>query len=129
MNILIIKHGALGDVVRTSYFAEYISKKYDCCNIYWITSIDSFNILRFNPFINNIYFNFHDLISIKFDIIYSLDDEINYLRQLRELNTKEIIGAYINNDDKILYTDNSSPWFDMGLLSKLGKREADYRKK
>ena len=38
--------------------------------------------------------------------------------------SKKIIGAYLE-DSKKVYTDDSSLWFDIGLISKFGKEKAD----
>lgn len=129
MNILIIKHGALGDVVRTSYFAKYLNNKYNNCNIHWITNPSSINILRFNPYVTNIVTTFDALANIQFDLVFSLDDENIFLQKLKNLSAKKIIGAYIDQYDNISYSDSSAQWFNMGLLSNLGKKKADNLKK
>ena len=129
MNILIVKHGALGDVVRTSYFAESLRLKFgQDLKLFWITSTAALPLLISNPNIDFLTDKFSDLIKINFDHIYSLDDEVNVVSEVSTLVTKSITGAILgaNNLD---YTKDSSPWFDMGLLSKLGSVEADRLKK
>lgn len=128
LKILIVKFGALGDVVRTSYFAKYIKEKSEDVEIYWITSFESFNLLRYNPFIDHLTQNFSDLSNINFDLIYSLDDEVEIVEKVNILNTKKLTGAYIENQ-KLTYTNDVSQWFDMGIISKFGKRKADSLKK
>ena len=119
LKILIVKFGALGDVVRTSYFAKYIKEKSEDVEIYWITSFESFNLLRYNPFIDHLTQNFSDLSNINFDLIYSLDDEVEIVEKVNILNTKKLTGAYIENQ-KLTYTNDVSQWFDMGIISKFG---------
>ena len=129
MKILIVKFGALGDVVRTSYFAEALKVKYGSeLELSWITSIISIPLLECNPYINILTYDFNDLSYINFDIIYSLDDELDVLISVSKLLTKKIVGAKLTPNGPG-YTDDSSLWFDMGLLSKLGKIEADKLKK
>ena len=130
MQILIVKFGALGDVVRTSYFAKAIKEKFNC-QIWWLTSTNSFQIIRFNPYIDNIIFDVKCINKLEFDIVYSLDDELNILRQVSMLSYKKIVGAYLPYDDSLFpeYSENSSDWYDMGLISKYGKDEANKKKK
>ena len=127
--VLIVKHGALGDVVRTSYFIKSLKDKFlNSIEIHWITNISSLDILRFNPFIDKIVFNFSQILDEKYDIIYSLDDESDIVNNVMSLNYKKIVGvSYING--YFDYCDKSSYWFDMGLQSKYGKKKADSLKK
>ena len=56
MNILIIKIGALGDVVRTSFIAQALKEKYNSNNpkIFWITSDKAKPLFINNPYIYRI---------------------------------------------------------------------------
>ncbi len=131
-SILIVKFGALGDVVRTSFTLEGLREKYGNLKIYWLTSNASFDLLRFNPYIEHLitpYVNLELLCKHNFDLVISLDDEIEILRLLKNVKYKDIIGAYLDGNDNAIYEHSSSLWFDMGLLSKFGKEKADYFKK
>lgn len=129
MKILIIKFGALGDVVRTTYFLMPLKHKYVDSQIYWFTAKSSMELLKFNPFIFKSTYNYEDLIGIKFDWVISLDDEYEVLLHLNKIQYSKITGSYINSEGKASYTIDSSIWFDMGLLSKYGKQRADELKK
>ena len=132
MKILIVKFGALGDVVRTSYILKGLRDKYENANIIWFTSDLAYDLLRFNPLIDDIVTpNFkYNLIKIKeIDLMISFDDELKILELVKNLNIKKIIGSYLINNLKIQYTESSKLWFDMGLLSKYGKEVADQKKK
>ncbi len=85
-------------------------------------------LIKFNPYIDHIITNFHLLNSIKFDIVYSLEDEDEIADQVSKLNFEIIHGSYIL-DGTFDYTDSSKEWFDMGLRSKFGKSYADKLKK
>lgn len=130
MNILIVKFGALGDVVRTSYFAKCLKDKYGSrLHLTWITSSAALPLLKNNIYINEIYTDFSKIQNKIFDIVYSLDDEVEILSQLSILKCKKITGAYIDPiSNARTYSDDSAAWFDMGLLSKLGKLAADNKK-
>ena len=75
MDILIIKLGAIGDVIRTTSIIPGLKSKYPDCNIDWITKKISFDILKNNNIISNIRIieNLPDL-DKKYDLIISLDD-------------------------------------------------------
>lgn len=126
--ILIVKHGAFGDVVRTSYFAKSIKEKYENSIIHWYTSSLSSEILAKNQYIDKLVTEINDIACEKYDIIYSLDDEIDIIKKITNLNKRRIVGAFLENNT-ISYTHDSSEWFDMGLLSKYGKDIADKLKK
>ena len=133
MKILIVKFGALGDVVRTSYFLPGLIKKYSDPEIYWYTSSSSIPLLSSNKYIKKLITNKdanYVFATNNFDYVISLDDEKAILEKLLRFNIFVDVGAYIDSENgNITYTSNSSAWFDMGLLSKFGKKTADILKK
>jgi hypothetical protein len=44
------------------------------------------------------------------------------------LKFKQLFGAYLNGDHKLDYTSDSREWFDLSLISRYGRAEADRRK-
>lgn len=132
MKILIIKFGALGDVVRTTYLLKALYTKYENTKIDWLTSNSAFDLLRFNKYINTLATKDFSLNKIKnstYDLVISLDDELEVLEILQDIKTKQIFGAYLNEINERVYSENSGLWFDMGLLSIHGKETADQMKK
>jgi len=127
MNICIIKYGALGDVVRTSFFAESLFKERNA-NIYWYTSEIAIPLLNLNPYIKKTSTNIEDFIDIEFDEIYNLEDELNFATLINSLNYKMKVGAFLENGN-LNYTKECSDWFDMGIISRYGKIKADKLKK
>jgi heptosyltransferase II len=129
MKALIVKHGALGDVVRTSYFAAPLQRKHGAdLKLTWITAPEVVPLIARNPYIGRIVTKFEEIASELFDIIYSLDDERDVLDEVGHLQTLRIVGAYLK-DGSARYSENSKAWFDMGLLSRFGKEHADKLKK
>jgi len=128
--ILIIKYGALGDVIRTSYILPGLHRKYGNPKIVWMTKPESFALLRFNHYISEIITPYckTDLLRLPFDLVISLDDEIEILKHIENLDYKELRGSYLY-DGMPGYTSNSAEWFDMGLISRFGKVSADELKK
>jgi heptosyltransferase-2 len=129
INIIIVKYGALGDVVRTSFFAKSLrtqkTSEDSIIRVYWLTSHQSLPLLRFNPYIDVLTTDLSNIIDIKFDEIYSLDDEVEVLSAVAKLQSKKVIGASLESDSTRTYCDRSALWFDMGLLSRFGKDRAD----
>ena len=56
MDILIIKLGAIGDVLRTTSLAPALKEKYPQAKIDWVTKENAFQMLKSNPHIDNIFF-------------------------------------------------------------------------
>ncbi|MBS3101121.1 glycosyltransferase family 9 protein [Candidatus Woesearchaeota archaeon] len=125
MKILIIKLGAIGDVLRTTAILQGLRDRYGNCEISWVTKKESFDILRNNNAIDRI-FLIEDVkkISENFDLVISLDDDFEACRLASEVNSKKIVGAYLDSS-KRTYTKDSALWFGMGLISRFGKRRAD----
>jgi len=128
MDILIIKLGAIGDVIRTTSILPGLKAKYKKCNVEWAAKKESFDILKNNNLISRIYIMNYDLKNKlknkKYDLVISLDDDYEACELAAKINSEKIVGAYIKNSRKV-YTEDSSLWFDMGLISKFGKEKAD----
>ncbi|MBI2651791.1 glycosyltransferase family 9 protein [Candidatus Woesearchaeota archaeon] len=125
MRILIIKLGAIGDVIRTTSMLPALKEKYNGCKIDWAAKKVSFDILKNNAFINKI-FLIEDAKEINefYDMVISLDDEYDACLLASKINTKKIVGACLK-DGKRAYTEDASLWFDMGIISRFGKEKAD----
>jgi heptosyltransferase II len=130
--IIIIKLGALGDVLRTTCILEGLHRKYRAASISWLTAKSALCLLENNPLIDNIFaiedFVSAELLRKSYDLVISLDDEATACNLAAHLTTRKFFGAYRLND-KTLYTGDSADWFDMSLISVFGKVEADKRKK
>ncbi len=130
MHILIVKLGALGDVVRTSYFAKRLKEKHKKLRLSWITEKNAVPLLESNPYIDDIWTDFKECQEHQFSIIYSLDDEVDTVKLVSGLNTHKIVGAYYDFIKEVVtYDDSAASWFDMGLNSKHGKVWADQAKR
>ncbi|HTY44334.1 MAG TPA: glycosyltransferase [Patescibacteria group bacterium] len=133
MNILIIKIGALGDVVRTSFIAQALKEKYNSNNpkIFWITSDKAKPLFINNPYIYRIIDekNKNMVSDIFFDLIINLEEDRENCRFVSSLKSRKIIGAFLDENKKINYTPETEYWFDMSMISKYGKEQADILKK
>lgn len=128
LNNLIIKLGAMGDVVRTTPLLRILGQ-----DIYWVTKKESMPLLpdnsRFIKGIIDIDKAEESLFKINFNLVLSLDDDFRGARLAAILNKNKIIGSFLDSEGKLKYTDSAVEWFDMGLISNLGKEKADELKK
>lgn len=126
MNILIIKLGAIGDVIRTTSVLSGLKEKYRNCEIGWVTKNESFDVLKNNDLIDNVYLikNTKSILNKQYDLVICLDDDYEACNLAAKASSKRIIGSYLKNNQKT-YTKDSSLWFDMGLISRFGKQKAD----
>ena len=125
MNILIIKLGAIGDVIRTTSVAPALKEKYSEATIDWVTKENAFYLIKNNPHIDNIFLiEKSEKLPKKYNLVINLDDEESACKLATEVKKNKLVGAYIENGQR-KYTDDSAEWFDMGLISKFGKQKAD----
>ena len=95
MDILIIKLGAIGDVIRTTSILPGLKSKYKNCKIDWITKKESFDILKNNNIIDNVYLMSKDLKNKKYDLVISLEDDFEACKLASSINSKKIVGFLI----------------------------------
>lgn len=128
MNILIIKIGALGDVLRTTFLAQALKNKYPNSKITWITDSKCFPLFSNNPYIDHLlsYKDKETLKNKKFDLIINLEEDEDSCKFASYLNPKKIIGFYYK-DNKIIPSISAREWFDMSFLGK--KPQNDFLKK
>jgi heptosyltransferase-2 len=118
-NVLIVKTGAAGDVLRTTFVLETLTSKY---NVYWLTDILCIPLI--NSSLATIVTDIKDLYNIEFDTIYSLEEDIELLKSVQTLNYNQLIGCYTVNNT-VTYTAANEQWFDISLVSKYGIEEAN----
>jgi len=127
MKILIIKLGASGDVIRTTP----LLRKFPDENITWVTHAVNKELLqKDNSSVTRI-LAIEETECLKnefFDLIISLDDVYEVAELTSSIQTKDLVGIYLDKSGDIAYTESAAPWFDMGLISKYGKEKADSMK-
>ena len=127
LNTLIIKLGAMGDVLRTTPLLRAING-----NVYWITQKECIPLLMAGNNLKKIIdvdYAKRELRNMSFDLVMCLDDDIKAAELVTKFNSGSLIGSFVDVSGKVSYTDSSKEWFDMGLISKLGKEKADDLKK
>ncbi len=122
---LILKLGALGDVLRTAALLHALDGQ-----VTWVTSAKAAPLLADNPFIHRLYAIErldHGPPRERFDQVINLEDEPAAARLASELNARERVGTFWDGD-AIAYSESSREWFDMSLSSRFDKLEADRQK-
>jgi heptosyltransferase-2 len=120
--ILIIKLGALGDVVRTTPLLRVLGGR-----VTWVTSDGAVPLLTHNPYVGRLVCikKAHtSLFNENFDLVLNLEEEAAAAALASSIKTRNLIGAYLE-DGRVAYTASASEWFDMSLISKFGKAKAD----
>lgn len=96
MEIVIIKLGAKGDVIRTLPILLAIKEKYPVTEITWITKPASKEILETIADINKL-ITIPCKIKEKFDILYNFDIEEDATKLAKEISADKKYGFYYNN--------------------------------
>jgi lipopolysaccharide heptosyltransferase II len=119
---LIIKLGATGDVVRTTPLLKRLTGR-----VTWITAAKNTPLLTgLSAELHCVpWEERHSLPDLKYDLAVNLEDSIETGEYLRGLKCSELYGAYLDSNDQLRYTDSARPWFDLSLISRFGRREAD----
>ena len=122
MKILIAKLGATGDVVRTTTLLRLFHGQ-----VVWLTEVKNAVLLKeVSPNLQCFSWEERELIpQIKYDLVINLEDTLEVSAYLRGLNSKDWFGAYADTDDILRYTDASRSWFDLSLISRHGREQAD----
>jgi len=119
MNILIVKIGALGDVLRTSFMAQALKDKYLKYDpkIYWLTDKKAIPLFIGNSYINNIFSieNKNKLKKINFDLVVNLEEGQDICKFVNSLHPKKIIG-FIHENGKIIPSPTIKEWYNMSML-------------
>lgn len=136
--ILVIKTGALGDVLRTTSILPGLRARTGA-PVAWVTAHGAADLVRGHPLVD-------ELVSVdpksaseidaladalrerRFSWVISLDDELPLCRLASRVASDRLSGAHLDARGERAYTRDVAPWFDMGLLSVHGKEEADRRK-
>ena len=60
-----------------------------------------------------------------YDLVINLEDTLDVSQFLKTVQCSETFGAYLDPNRGLTYTQNSSGWFDLSLISVYGKQKAD----
>jgi ADP-heptose:LPS heptosyltransferase len=122
MNLLIIKLGATGDVVRTTPVLSRLSGR-----VTWLTAAK--NTVLFQGLKDNLrclsWEEREKALDANYDLAINLEDTLAVAQFLKAVKCGTIFGAYLDLDGSLCYTENSRHWFDLSLISSYGRQQAD----
>jgi heptosyltransferase-2 len=121
MNTLILKLGATGDVVRTTPLLKHLAG-----GVFWVTAAGNVPLLEgLSPTLHGISWERRrEFCDREYDLVINLEDTPDVAGFLSELRFKRLFGAYAAGDG-LAYTEDARGWFDLSLISRFGKPEAD----
>lgn len=126
MEILIIKLGATGDVVRTTPLLRRFPARFT-----WITAAKN------KPYVLNLpgfdaarleVLAWEDRAALHgraFDLAISLEDDPETAALLDSLQARRVFGAFRDASGTMTYSEDASAWFDLSLISRYGRERAD----
>jgi heptosyltransferase-2 len=142
--ILVVKVGALGDVLRTTAILPGLARRHPEARVTWVTAPAALDLVRRHPLVAEalpvdpadaraLDALGAELETRRFARAISLDDETPLAALAARvahpaLKPGVLCGAYLDAGER-RYTPDSAPWFDMGLISVHGKKRADELKK
>ena len=122
MNLLVIKLGATGDVVRTTPLLRRLDG-----SVSWITAENNLALLQ--GIDRNVrcvsWKNRRRVADTIYDLVINLEDDRETSSFLDEVKFKQLFGAYLDSNGQPAYTADSRGWFDLSLISTYGREEAD----
>ena len=144
-DILVLKTGALGDVLRTTSILPGLIERYPGAQVTWVAAPGAVDLVRNHPLVTEVEplatSSREDrerltrkLRARAWGRVLSFDDEVEMCAMASEIAPPTALpgvlsGAHLDASGARTYTADVGPWFDMGLLSRFGKEDADRRKR
>jgi heptosyltransferase-2 len=125
MNILIIKLGATGDVVRTTPLLRRLNGR-----VTWVTAAKNVELLRgVAQGLNSVSWEHRESVrNTVYDLAVNLEDDLETAQFLHTVRFHQLFGAYADSANQLRYTADARAWFDLSLISVYGREKADYLK-
>lgn len=116
--IVIVKLDASGDVLRTTSILPSLKDKFTDSNITWITKEQSYELLKDNEMIDEIYFTTDELSHVfnnEFDIAVNLDSGKESCQIMNLITSKYYYGYTIVNSKPYPLNTSANEWYLMGV--------------
>jgi heptosyltransferase II len=124
MRILIFKLNATGDVVRTTALLRRFAH-----GVVWVTSKDNRVLIDGLPGVERCLAweqaQQGALSQDHFDLVINLEDETKIAALAGRISHARLFGAYTDRAGRVAYSDDARSWFDLSLVSRYGKAQAD----
>jgi heptosyltransferase-2 len=120
MKILVIKLGALGDVVRTTAILTGLARRFSPLEITWVSARQARPLLQGDPLIGRVVC-IDDAPEAhwrceSYDWVISLDDEPGACELASRLRASQLSGGFLDDGGQPAYTGDLEEWFGMGVL-------------
>ena len=96
IRVIILKLGAMGDALRTTPLLYAIKRKFPVSTITWVTDLESYNVLKSNPMIDELLVNSPEyilpLLTRRFDWAICLDKNPTVTSLILQLNCSHKYG-------------------------------------
>ncbi len=119
--LLIVKLGAAGDVVRTTTILHL----FQGWEVDWLVGQENRDLIP-SP-VRNVFTKVDQIPEgIVYDRLINLEDDFEITKAVStRVSSDYVFGAMLNEQGEISYTEDSSGWFDMSLISRYGIGKAD----
>ena len=112
MKILIIKLGAMGDVLRTTPLLAELKRNYPASKISWLVEAQSRPVLEKNPLIDALFtYSDQNILALKrdhFDLSVNLDKEPEAIDAMMAIPSKKRLGFGRSSEGRLCALDRSS---------------------
>ncbi len=120
--ILIIKLGAIGDVLRTTCILPALKKKYGPnILIYWMTNPESVDLLKNNPLIDKVFpHNLENVLRIQqenFDILFALEIDTPSTLLANLVKANEKFGYFFDNRTTSCFNKSAESYLETAFLN------------
>ena len=113
--IMVIKLGALGDVVRTLPVLLAIKEKYPDSEVSWITKANALQLFEGNPYVKKVYSLPYKINKDeKFDVLYNFDVEEDATKLAKGIKADKKLGFY--SEDRFPAAFNLSAEYYLNTL-------------
>ncbi|MCP2519856.1 glycosyltransferase family 9 protein [Candidatus Aminicenantes bacterium AC-335-A11] len=122
--ILIIKCGAMGDVLRTTTLLSGLKRKYPSSHVTWVVDPESEELLKNNKYIDRVIpYSIEELprfLVEKYDVLISLDKETKSIALASEINAEKKFGFGMNEHGNLTIFNEASKYaFRLGVDDEL----------
>jgi len=124
--ILIIKLGAMGDVLRTTALLSPLKKKFPNSAVTWITLTPSLDLFLGNPLVHEVLDYRHDalprILSEKFDLVINPDADKLSSSLAALARGKKKLGFGLDSQGMVFcFNKEAERWLEMGAFDHLKK--------
>jgi heptosyltransferase-2 len=126
-NLLIIKLGAMGDVLRTTTILPALKKKYPLSRITWVTQEESYELLQPNPYLDNILIaekadTLPQLLAQEYEVAINLDLDHHSSALLKLCSARNKLGYCLDQRGGIRPASmEAEEWFLMSIDDQIKK--------